>query len=800
MAKRKNKRAASHTVPAPASSPSGASSNSSRLNNRYRIGIWLTAALALLVLGGLLLYLLPMTHKADAPPSPVATSSTRPAVLPAAHFVGAKKCAQCHAAQYEAWHGSQHDLAMQEANAATVLGNFKQARFHGDGMDVGFFQRDGKYWIRAEGPDGKPGDFEVKYTFGVTPLQQYLVELAGGKLQAFTVAWDTRPQEKGGQRWFHLYPGQKFSHTDELHWTGVQQNWNFMCADCHSTNLQKNYDPVNLRFASTWSKINVGCEACHGPASAHVAWADAGAKSGLPGMGLTVALDELHGVTWKRNAVTGNSTRSRARESGREIEVCAQCHSRRAQLAEGYHAGRRLLDHYQPSLPAAPLYFADGQQKDEVYTWGSFLQSRMHAKGVTCSDCHEPHSARLRAQGNAVCAQCHLPAKYDDARHHFHKAGDKGAQCVSCHMPERLYMVIDGRHDHSLRVPRPDITVARGADNAPNACNNCHREKDAKWATDAVAKWYGSNRRHEQTFGATLASASHTELDDIKALAALTDDAAVPAIARATALQTLAAQRGPAALQAARAHTQDADDLLRLTAAEAASVLPTAERSAALLPLLRDARLTIRMAAVNGLLDFPRTTFTPQQLVELDAGIAEYRRIQAYNADRAEGQANLGQLEARLGNAEAATAAYESAIRINPAFVPAYVNLADLQANQGRETEAEKTLRRALAIEPESAVAHHALGLSLIRGKRLKEALPELRRAALLRPEEARYAYVYAVALHETGDVKGAIRTLKQAAALHPTDRDILNALVQYAVKSGDNDTAAEYAVKLKAL
>jgi tetratricopeptide (TPR) repeat protein len=763
---------------------------------RRGIVIWLTAVLALLVLGGLWLNFSPAGDKTGPPASPVVASSA-PVTT---QFVGAKKCAQCHAAEYHTWRSSYHDLAMQGASAETVLGNFSQARFRGDGMDVSFSQGDGKYLIRAEGPDGKPGDFEVKYTFGLFPLQQYLIELPGGKLQAFTVAWDTRPKEKGGQRWFHLYPGQKFRHTDELHWTGVQQNWNFMCADCHSTNLQKNYDAAKQRFATNWSEINVSCEACHGPGSAHVAWADAGGKGGAPDKGLTVALDERHKVTWTHDAATGKPLRSSVRSSGREIEVCAQCHSRRAQLAEGYHAGRRLLDHYRPSLPAAPLYFADGQQKDEVYTWGSFLQSRMHANGVTCSDCHEPHSAKLRAQGNAVCAQCHLPAKYDDARHHFHKAEGKGAQCVSCHMPDRLYMVIDNRHDHGFRVPRPDVTVALGADKAPNACNNCHSDKGAKWAADAVAKWYGPNRRHEQHFGATLAAGDRMDMDEAKALVALIDDAGVPAIARATALQSLAAQPGMAAMQATRAHVGDADDLMRLAAAEAAVALPPAERSAALLPLLHDERLTIRMAAVNGLLDFPRNSFTPEQLAELDADIAEYRRVQTYNADRAEGQANLGQLEARLGNAEAATAAYESAIRINPAFVPAYVNLADLQAHQGNEAEAEMTLRRALAIESANAAVHHAMGLSLIRSKRLKEAVQELQRAAALRPEEARYAYVYAVAQYETGDAKGAIKTLKQAAVRHPADLDILGALVQYAAKSGDNDTAAEYAVKLKAL
>jgi len=798
MSKRRKKRtpAATASVPPPSANTAGL-----RSTRRRRVVIWSVPTLAALALGGLLFHFATTARKAEPPASPVAAGPAPSPALIAAHQVGAQKCAQCHAAEYKAWQGSHHELAMREAGAETVLGNFDDAHFRGDGMEVGFFRRDGKYWIRAEGADGKPGDFEVKYTFGVTPLQQYLLELPGGKLQAFTVAWDTRPKEKGGQRWFHLYPGQKFSHRDELHWSGVQQNWNFMCADCHSTNLQKNYDAAKLSFATSWSEVNVSCEACHGPGSAHVAWADAGAKGTSPDKGLTVALDERRGVTWQHDAATGNSARNHPRESGREIEVCAQCHSRRAQLAEGYHPGRRLLDHYRPSLPAAPLYFADGQQHDEVYTWGSFLQSRMHAKGVTCSDCHEPHSARLRAPGNAVCAQCHAPAKYDDAKHHFHKAQSKGALCVSCHMPERLYMVIDGRHDHSFRVPRPDITAAHGADNAPNACNTCHREKNARWAADAVAKWYGPNRRHEQPFGATLAAANNrNDQDAANALATLINDAAVPAIARAMALEALATQPGPAAMRIVRNHAQDSDDLVRLVAAEAAAALPPSERAAILLPMLHDGRLTIRLAAVGGLLDLPRNTLTTEQLGELDAGVAEYRRVQAYNADRAEGQANLGQLEARLGNTEAAIMAYESAIRINPAFVPAYVNLAGIEAAQGREAEAEKTLRRALALEPASADAHHALGLSLIRGKRVDKALPELRRAAVLRPQAARYAYVYAVALHETGDVKGAIRILKQAATRHPADRDILNALVQYAATSGDSDTAAEFAVKLKAL
>jgi len=260
----------------------------------------------------------------------------------------------------------------------------------------------------------------------VEPLQQYLVELPSGRLQALAVTWDARPKSAGGQRWFRQYPDEKIDFRDELHWTRRAQNWNFMCADCHSSQIVKGYDAGKDAFETRWNEIAVGCESCHGPGSAHVAWASS--KPANPTKGLSVQLDERRGVTWSIDAATGNARRNRERTTEREIEVCAQCHARRAQIAEDYRPGHRFLDHYLPSLIAPRLYHADGQQRDEVFIWGSWLQSRMHRRGVTCSDCHDPHTQKLRAEGNALGGSCHAPGKYDAPSHHHHASGSAGVE------------------------------------------------------------------------------------------------------------------------------------------------------------------------------------------------------------------------------------------------------------------------------------------------------------------------------------------------------------------------------------
>jgi len=726
-----------------------------------------------------------------------------PAARVAASYVGQPVCGQCHQQAAERWRTSHHDLAMQPPTDASVVGDFNNTRFSYGGVTSTFSRRDGKFVVRTDGPDGTLNDYDVKYTFGIAPLQQYLIELSGGRVQALSIAWDSRPKNRGGQRWFHLYPNERVTHDDELHWSRPSQNWNFMCADCHSTGVRKGYDRETDRFQTHFAEISVGCEACHGPGSRHLEWAAARTaakpESADSTKGLNTRLDERRGVAWIANATTGNATRSRPRTSDREIETCAQCHARRSQIADGYEAGMRLLDYYRPALLSRPLYHADGQQHDEVYIWGGFLQSRMYARGVTCSDCHNPHSGSLRAEGNAVCATCHLPAKYDTPAHHHHQMASAGATCVGCHMPATTYMVIDPRHDHSLRIPRPDLSATLGT---PNACTSCHTQRDARWAATHLTAWYGGTTAlgpHER-LAMALSAADAATLDAQARLSALAADATQSTIARATTLAELSFPRTGAALTALANGLRDTSALVRLGALQSVAQFPVASRLSMVEPLLSDPMKSIRVEAAQILAAVPADQMSVETQAAFERAATEYVEVQRYNADRPEARVNLGTFLAERGDFVGAETELRSAIRMAPSSIPAYVNLADVYRSLGRDAEGERLLRDGIAGAPRSGVLHFALGLALTRLNRGDSALREFARAAGLEPGNARFAYVHAVALHSAGKVDAAIARLKSALTAHPGNGDILAALAKFYEARGEAAEARRYADQLRAL
>lgn len=692
------------------------------------------------------------------------TPAPKSAVEAGATFVGRKECARCHEKATKDWTGSHHDQAMTEATEATVRGDFSGVTFEGDGMRARFLRDGGKFLIETDGPDGKPTVYEVAYTFGWNPLQQYLVRFPGGRMQAFSVAWDVP-----GKRWFFLYPGKKIPPSDWLHWTRNSQNWNGMCAECHSTNLVKGFDPKTNTFNTTWSEVDVSCEACHGPGSRHVAWAD------VPPMGR--ARIENFGLVMKTSGITNREL----------VELCAPCHSRRTELGDYDHRRSELLDNHLPVLLTEGVYHPDGQILDEDFEYGSFVQSKMFRMGVRCVDCHDAHTLKLKKEGNGVCLQCHSSPAYDDARHHFHRKEWKGrpsdgALCVSCHMPKSPFMVVHLRADHSIRVPRPDLTKDLGV---PNACSQsgCHADKPLSWSAAAYDRWYGTARKPH--YGTVLAAGRKADPAAKADLLRLVSDTLSPTLVRATALSLLGRYEGPDVTAAFRRALLDEEPLIRRTAISEAPIADAAERVARLAPLLADPFRAVRLEAASTLAGTPAAMLKPYQQEALATALADYVRAMEYSLDFSYAGHNLGLLYERQNDPARAEEAYRRAIAVDDLWPPPKANLALLLARQGRNEEAEKLLREALAAGPDEAQIAYSLGLLLAEAGRMDEAATFLARAASGMPANARAAYNAGLALARAGRDAEAERMLRRAVDLEPSSYDFAFALADFLLRKG---------------
>ncbi|MFT7287246.1 MAG: putative CXXCH cytochrome family protein [Halieaceae bacterium] len=722
-----------------------------------------------------------------------------PLSLEAADFLGSASCAGCHQEAHALWEGSHHDLAMQKPDAGSVLGDFDDASFAKGGVTTRFLRRGESYIVHTDGPEGELRDYEVAYVFGVFPLQQYLLPLPGGRLQALSIAWDSRPAEDGGQRWYHLYPDEIIGHSDPLHWTGPYQNWNTRCAECHSTQVEKRYDALSKSFDTRYVEEDVGCEACHGPGSNHVALAQQGQLPTDPLGGFAMSLaqrgnwafPEGEDIARRQSPLGDKNLIDRT-----QIDSCGRCHARRSTLGD-YEYGKPLSDTHRLSLLGAPLYHHDGQILDEDYVYGSFVQSKMHLAGVVCSNCHEPHSNALRAEGNAVCTQCHKAAVFDAPEHHRHAGGSSGAQCANCHMPTTVYMGVDSRRDHSMRIPRPDLSVMI---DTPNACNSCHSDKSAQWALDTLHDWNMPPRGTAAHPALAMEALERGDSRGIPRLVDLAGDSTVAPVWRATALEGAAAAASPEALALARSLAGSADPLLRISAVRALQQLPIQQRFSALAPLLGDPVLGVRLEAALGLAPTPLEQVDDTTRRVLLASFEEYLTVQNQHADMPAIQMQLGLFHLARGDFPAAEAAYREALTLNPQLIPARLNLADLLRSQQREDEARTQLAEAAEIAPDSADVMHARGLLEARTGDRSAALDWLGRAAALEQNGARHRFVFAVAQHDFDDLDGALATLKKLHRALPNDEQTLLALANYSAEKQDLGDAQRYARRLLAL
>ncbi|RPF04789.1 tetratricopeptide repeat protein [Vibrio crassostreae] len=679
-----------------------------------------------------------------------------------ATYIGSEACIDCHSAEVEAWQGSHHDMAMKHADDESVLGNFDDQTVTHKGKPNRFFRKGDEFWVNIEGPDGQFKDYKISYTFAFEPLQQYMVEFEDGRVQLIPFAWDSRTEDEGGQRWFHLYPDT--TNTDEFYWTNSGQNWNFMCADCHSTNLEKNYDSASNTYNTTWSEINVGCEACHGPASAHVEQAKLARANG----GKEDSVSAHYGFDRDLSKSVkewiyqeGNSTlQPKDIIHTNQVQTCAQCHSRRTQLNEtGDHVNGSFFDKYRLSLITPELYHNDGQIYDEDYVYGSFLQSVMAEKGVTCTNCHDPHTAELKIAEEAVCSQCHIASEYTPEKHTFHEANTEASQCTTCHMPETTYMEVDPRRDHSWHIPRPDISQHI---KTPNVCTSCHEDQTDQWADQQIGKWFPDSKyRNQQHFAVAFYADSigHRGAED--ALAYSAQDSSLSNIIRASSLERLGGNTGKNTLiSLARAVKHD-DEMIRLGVVQGSSGFPFTDRWQILEPLLKDPVLSIRSETASALVRY-WGEMNPLQKDQIKPALEEYIEIQQFNADRGFGRTNLGNVYRDLGQHDKAIEFYQGAIEIEPYFENSYANLADLYRALGDEPKALSTLKQGIQAQPKSSVLPYSAGLSMLRVKDYKQATNYLKQAAETAQTDPQYWYVYGLAL-EKSDVLAASKSLNKA-------------------------------------
>jgi tetratricopeptide (TPR) repeat protein len=699
-------------------------------------------------------------------------------------FIGSEKCKDCHKTEYDKWQDSHHDHAMEVASETSVLGDFNDTKFTIHGVTSRFYRKDGGFYVYTEGPGGEMGEFEISHTFGWFPLQQYLVPFPGGRLQCLPYAWDVKDK-----KWYRVPPVEKIAPDDWLYWTNNGQNWNGMCAECHSTNLKKNYDSESSTFKTTWSDINVGCEACHGPGSNHVAWAQ------MPDMARP-QVDNFELVQDTSNT-----------EALAAVELCAPCHSRRAILGDYVHAEKDLLDSLLPSLLTEELYFADGQILEEVYVYGSFTQSKMYRHGVRCSNCHDVHSIKPVKEGNALCLQCHRTEEYDSKEHHFHKMKDEkgepitskngdilfavgtGAECVQCHMPGRYYMGIDYRPDHSFRIPSPALNAAV---NSPDACLRCHIDKNSAWSVDTVTKWYGPGRKHH--YGEILTDGRRGTPEAKDDLIRLAGDPLYPVIVRATALSILAAYRGEDTQQAFELAVQDEEPLIRRTAI--ANLPPASPDITAKLigPYLYDPVKGVRIEAATALAGPQSEHLDDDQKAEFTSVLKEFEEAMYYSADFSFARFNLGNLYNTLGRQEDTVKNYLAAIAIDNRFFPAQVNLAMFYNQNGENEKAEALLKKVITANPEMYDIAYSLGLLLVEMKKQDQAAGYLKIAAEGLQDRSRIWYNLGLLQASLGQDAEAEAALLRAKILEPDNPDYLFALADFYIKRRRPQRAKIYA------
>ncbi|MEH6822672.1 MAG: tetratricopeptide repeat protein [Motiliproteus sp.] len=704
-------------------------------------------------------------------------------------FVGTDVCGSCHTNEYQLWQQSHHAQAMLPAVPGNVLGDFDNIEFNHGETRVRFSREGETYQITAVGGDNKLRTYPVEYTFGFLPLQQYLIDIGDGKLQAFDVAWDSRAAEKGGQRWFKLLPDEETGPSSPLHWARQLQNWNSRCAECHSTGVTKGFNLSAHRYQTTVAEISVGCEACHGAGFDHLQRVNDKNFKVESATGLPTDFTSSRRFAFSGDKPTAIPT---GQSTSAQINACGGCHARR-QLIDELDPAQDFNDYARLRLLDEGLYYADGQIQDEVFVLGSFLQSKMHRAGVTCTDCHNAHTGKVKETGNGLCGQCHRADRFDTPEHHHHREASSGAACVSCHMPATTYMEVDDRRDHSFSIPRPQQAEQTGA---PDACTGCHQGVTQAWAASALKRWSALD---PDAFSAANAKAQKADPLALRRIVELINNPEIAPIRRAT-LMTLAGNI-PSRLTAETLSQQLGahEPLVRAAAVQSAQFIPLPQRWRLLKPLINDSSAAVRYQVANQLAGYKiQLAGTEQEMLEVL--LKEYQQQLKRSEDTPAGQLALANYRLNLGKVDRAEQALKQALVLEPSYIPALLNLADFYRASGNAKRAGEVLEQAVLMVPDSGAALHSLGLYWIRQGDLSRAVGYLERAIEQPDNTVRFGFIYAVALESTGALEQAIDVLKRVNQTWPHQYDVLSTLIAYLDKAGRSHETWPYLSRLSAI
>ena len=268
-------------------------------------------------------------------------------------------------------------------------------------------------------------------------------------------------------------------------------------------------------------------------------------------------------------------------------------------------------------------------------------------------------------------------------------------------MIERVYMGIDGRRDHSFRIPRPDLSVKL---ESPNACTDCHDDRGADWAAEKVASWFPDSTRPGEHIATAFAAARKGDAgpETLSLLVQTASNQGLPAFIRASALETLKRYTSVEVAEQTKALLNDEEPLVRVTAIPLQWQASPELRLKRLTPLLDDPIKAVRIEAVRGLLDLLGSDRVGRSAASAQSAFLEYWQALAAKADFPESQMAMAGTALTLrqfGNAERA---FAEAARLDPQLVDAWIMIARLRSAQGDGNGAIEALRAGLAFNPGS--------------------------------------------------------------------------------------------------